>query len=73
MKESEILQKTYDKIKKEGLTRKEAAANFDNLNFSTFSYKMQNFCKKNGLPSPFQKRGRPKVLLILKETQERNN
>jgi hypothetical protein len=71
MNENETLKTIYDKIKKNGLSRKEAAANFENnLNFSTFSYKMRKFCEENNLASPFKKRGRPKVLLILKETQE---
>jgi len=56
-----------NKIKNEKLTIAQAADLFFNLKPLTLQSKVRKFCLKNNLESPFQKRGRPKVKMFLKE------
>ena len=57
----------YNKIKNEKLTIAQAADLFSNLKPLTLQSKVRKFCIEHNLESPFQKAGRPKVKMLLKE------
>ena len=56
-----------NKIRNEKLTIAQAADLFFNLKPLTLQSKVRKFCIENNLESPFQKAGRPKVKMFLKE------
>lgn len=56
-----------NKIRNEKLTIAQAADLFFNLKPLTLQSKVRKFCKETNLESPFQKRGRPKTKMFLKE------
>ena len=61
-----IMIEIYNQIKDNKLSVKQAADLFVKMHPETLKSAMRKFCKENNLESPFQKRGRPKIALVLK-------